>query len=174
MRRDSVGKEAVYLVMGLKENFEREVLGIYTLPQESAGGWDEVLADIHRRGVEQIGLVTCDESSGIDGSIRKHFPNSYIQYYLLYKLRQLTKVVRNKLKADLNRDFWQVFNLNRVTDMRADLKQRLEAFLCHWSHQYPRLKNKLREERIEHYTAYLNYPAGVRKIQKQITQTQDP
>ncbi len=43
VRRERVGTEAFYILLGLKEGFTREVLSIINIPQESAAGWQEVL-----------------------------------------------------------------------------------------------------------------------------------
>ena len=43
VRRETVASEAFYILLGLKEDYTREVLGIVNIPQESASGWQEVL-----------------------------------------------------------------------------------------------------------------------------------
>ncbi len=53
VRRDTVQSEAFYVLLGLKEDFTREVLGIYNYPTESASNWIEICEDIRERGVKQ-------------------------------------------------------------------------------------------------------------------------
>ena len=49
VRRDDVAQEATYIVMGLKEDYSREILGLYHLPRESAEGWKQVFRDLKQR-----------------------------------------------------------------------------------------------------------------------------
>lgn len=38
--------------MGLKEDYSREILGLYHLPRESAEGWKQVFRDLKQRGLK--------------------------------------------------------------------------------------------------------------------------
>jgi len=66
VRRDSVSKEAFYIILGLRKDLRREILGVYNLPEESKEGWKEVIKDIKRRGVKEVLLFIIDEFKGID------------------------------------------------------------------------------------------------------------
>ena len=50
----SVDTEAFYVVLAVKEDKTREVLGIFNKPTESALGWGEMLNDLQGRGVCRI------------------------------------------------------------------------------------------------------------------------
>jgi len=56
VRRDVVNSEAFYIMLGLKEDYTREVLSVINMPQESAIGWEMNLRELQQRGVEQVGL----------------------------------------------------------------------------------------------------------------------
>ena len=64
VRRERVATEAFYVLLGLKEDYTREVLSIVNIPQESASGWEEVLQEIKARGVEKVGLFVFDGVTG--------------------------------------------------------------------------------------------------------------
>ena len=51
-----VSTEAFYILLGLKEEYTREVLGIVNIPQEPACSWKDVLENIKDRGVKKVGL----------------------------------------------------------------------------------------------------------------------
>ena len=59
-RKRSVDTEAFYVLLAVKEDKTREVIGIYNKPTESAHGWGEMLNDIYERGVGKIGLICAD------------------------------------------------------------------------------------------------------------------
>lgn len=48
-RRVRIVSEAYYILLGLKDDYTREVLGIVNIPQESASDWQEVLENIKSR-----------------------------------------------------------------------------------------------------------------------------
>lgn len=48
-RARSCSAEAFYVIMAVKEDKTREVLGIYNNPEESASGWGEMLKKIKGR-----------------------------------------------------------------------------------------------------------------------------
>jgi len=48
VKRDTVEKEAFYIVLGLKPDLKREVLGVYNIPVESSTGWRTVLKDLKK------------------------------------------------------------------------------------------------------------------------------
>jgi hypothetical protein len=45
-----VSKEAYYTLLGVKADRSREVIGIYNFLTEGAGGWEDVLEELKRRG----------------------------------------------------------------------------------------------------------------------------
>ena len=94
VRRETVATEAFYVLLGLKEDFTREVLGIINIPQESASGWQEVLEDIKSRGVAQVGLFVFDDLTGLDTVIGKVYSSSMQQKCIIHFQRNLSKHIR--------------------------------------------------------------------------------
>lgn len=66
IRRGTVSSEAFYILLGVKEDYTREVIGIINIPSESATGWKEVLQSIKTRGVQKIGLIISDNLTALD------------------------------------------------------------------------------------------------------------
>ena len=71
VRRDVVSTKTFYVILGLKDDFTREVLGIINIPQESASGWEEVLNGIKQRGVNKVGFFVFDGFTGLNNVVRK-------------------------------------------------------------------------------------------------------
>ena len=68
-RKRSVETEAFYVVLAVREDKRREVLGIFNKPTESALGWGEMLTELQGRGVRKIGLVCADGLKGLEDVI---------------------------------------------------------------------------------------------------------
>ena len=77
-RKRSVETEAFYVVLAVREDKRREVLGIFNKPTESALGWGEMLAELHERGVRKIGLVCADGLKGLEDVISAVFPGTIL------------------------------------------------------------------------------------------------
>ncbi len=79
VRRDTVSKEAFYIVLGLRKDLRRDIIGVYNLPEETKEGWSEVIKSIKSRGVENCLLFIVDEFKEIEWAILENFPDTKIQ-----------------------------------------------------------------------------------------------
>ncbi|NNU89010.1 IS256 family transposase, partial [Geobacillus sp. MR] len=52
LRRDTVEKEVIYVVLGVNEEGYREILDFFVGGQESAYVWQEILQQLYKRGVK--------------------------------------------------------------------------------------------------------------------------
>ena len=58
LRRDTVEKEVIYVVLGVNEEGYREILDFFVGGQESAYGWREILQQLYQRGVKEVLLAS--------------------------------------------------------------------------------------------------------------------
>lgn len=164
VRRDTVENEAFLIVLGLRQDMTREVLGLYNMPSETSQAWSEVFCDLKRRGVKNIGLVVSDELSGITEAVSRELPMASHQLCLLHKTRNLLKKVRNSKKKELIFNFKDVFQVDNENDTLENVEARLELFLEKWTKHYPSIANQLVPERVHQYAAYLKYPTVLRRM----------
>lgn len=164
IRRDTVQKEALYIVMGLKEDYRRDILGIYNIPQESASGWKEVFCDLRHRGVNQVGLFLCDECAGIEKGILSEFPQSRIQFCMIHKMRNLMNKVRSDKKKEIINDFLDVLDIENPNNTKEKVENKLQLFIAKWSKLYPSIKRMFPEEKIQFYHSFLDYPVTIRRM----------
>ena len=164
IRRDTVDNEAIYVVLGLKKDFKREVLGIYSIPQESAAGWTEVLNDLKKRGVKNVLLFVADGLTGLENQIRQVYPKSYFQKCVVHLKRNILKKVRHKDKKEVAQDLKNIFKLDDEKDKREYAIERVEKFLDKWKKKYPNLKRSFNEDVMDYYFTYLNFPVETRRM----------
>lgn len=100
----SVKTEAFYVVLAVREDKRREVLGIYNKPTESALGWGEILVELQERGVRKIGLVCADGLKDLEDVISTVFPGTPLQRCTTHLKRNLLSCVRNGDKGELAED----------------------------------------------------------------------
>ncbi|MBP8990885.1 MAG: transposase [Spirochaetes bacterium] len=109
IRRDTVAKEAVYLVLGVNTEGYRDILGLYIYPQESASVLDDTFKDLKSRGLERVLLFVTDGLTGIEEVISKNFTYAKIQRCLLHITRNINKKCRVKDREELMKDFKKVY-----------------------------------------------------------------
>ena len=164
IRRGTVAKEAIYIVMGLKMDFTREILGIYQLPHETAEGWAMVFDDLKQRGLARVGLVLTDELSGIENAIEAKLPHQHLQYCLVHKVRRLLLRARQSDKAAMASDWRDVLGLDEPEHTPTRFVHRLEQFIQTWKTRYPGLVRQLPEHKWRYYSAFLQYPFATRRM----------
>ena len=94
-RKRSVETEAFYVVMAVKEDKTREVLGIFNRPSESATGWGEMFLSLQDRGVKNIGLLVADGLRYLEDALAKAFPGTPLQKCVTHLKRNMFSKVRH-------------------------------------------------------------------------------
>jgi len=157
LKRDTVSKEAVYVVMGLKEDGKREILA-YFLPggNEKAGVWKEIFQNLKDRGLRGVRMIISDDLTGLSDVIKEEFPESLHQLCWFH----LKKNIRNKVRKShwdrMLRDLEEVINSKDINEG----KERFRLFIEKWGKIYRFLNNL--ERKKENYTYFLLAPKNVR------------
>ena len=163
-RGNSVEKEAFYVVMGLKTDLKREVLGVYNIPTESACGWQETFKQLKRRGLRNCLMVIADGITGLEDVVAMELPSAHLQKCLLHKLRNILVKARTSDKEEIVKDFWQVFQLENQNYTIKEGRKRLKAFIEKWKKNYSHIGRRFKEEHLPCYFAYLNYPHQIHRM----------
>jgi transposase-like protein len=167
VRRDTVESEAFYVLLGLKEDYTREVIGIYNFPTESASNWTEVIKDIQDRGVKKVNLFVSDGLTGIEDALKKAFPRTPLQTCTFHYMKNLSKHIRPKDKEAFCEDLKKVFNPNRSDDTREKARERLIEVAEKWQQHYPKPAEKMKEDaqNKQHILfEYMNYDYRIRSM----------
>ena len=156
-RKRSVENEAFYVVMAVKEDKTREVLGIFNRPSESTTGWGEMFMSLQQRGVKRIGLVVADGLRYLEDSLARIFPGTPLQKCVTHLKRNMLGRVRHGDKGELAEDLREVF---RTGDKNYTPELSWEAWqaLCDkWGKNYRSIKKMRDEATYRYYFTYLNY-----------------
>lgn len=164
VRREKVATEAFYVLLGLKEDYTREVLGIVNIPQESASGWEEVLLDIQSRGVKRVGLFVFDGLTGLGEVVGKTYANSMQQNCILHFQKSLSKHIRSDDKSTFCEEISSVFNPDDVFYSQEEAINNLKLTLTKWSTKYPKLKNTINRDDLDNLFTYLNFDYRIRRM----------
>lgn len=164
VRRDTVATEAFYIVLGVKEDHTREVLGILNFPNESATGWQEVLEGLKQRGMRTADLFVSDDLTGLDTSIGKCFKHSRHQKCIIHFQRGLSKNIRVKDREAFCNDVKEVFNPDEPKYTSTQALTNLLNVLNKWKKRYPSLNRTMERNDLALLFTYLGYDYRIRRM----------
>ena len=151
--------KTVYLMIGLREDGHKQVLGMWINETESASFWLNVLTDIKARGVRDILIACTDNLSGIQQAIKAAFPQTITQLCVIHQIRNSSRYVVWKERKQFLTDLKSVYAaINK--EMAYDA---LEEFARKWGAKYG-YAIKSWQNNWEELTAYFDFPVKIRKI----------
>jgi len=168
-RKRSVETEAFYVVLGVKEDKSREVLGIFNRPSESATGWKEMFISLEHRGFKSIGLLVADGIKCLEDSLTEVFPGTPLQKCVTHLKRNMLSKVRHGDKGVMAEDLRDVF---RTGDPHYTPEQGWEAwqaFCGKWGEDYRSIKKLGNDPFYRYYFTYLNYHPRVQSRSIRLT-----
>ena len=163
-RARSCSAEAFYVIMAVKEDKTREVLGIYNNPEESASGWGEMLKKIKGRGVEKIGLIVADGLKGLDTAVGDPFPNVPLQRCTTHLKRNLLGKVKHGDKMSLSEDLRDVFRTGDRSYTRDDAWRKWQGLCDKWGASYRSFKTMRDDLYYMDYFTYLDYDSRIQSM----------
>ena len=85
LRRDSVAKEAIHVLLGITPDGHKEVLDYAILPSESALNYADMLKSLKKHGLEQVLLFVSDvlSASRTRYKASSHMPNTRASGFIL-------------------------------------------------------------------------------------------
>jgi len=151
--------KTIYLIIGLRKDGLKEVLGMWISETERASFWMNVLTDLKARGVEDILIACTDNLAGIRQAIIAVFPEAVTQLCVVHQIRNSSRYVVWKERKQFIADLKLVYGaINKETAYDA-----LGNFEKKWCSKYG-YAIKSWKENWEELTAYFDYPLEIRKI----------
>ena len=156
---NKVINKCVYIVIGLKPDGMKEVLGFWIEKTESAAFWMSVLTDLKARGVEDVLIACSDNLKGFTQAISAVFPQAVTQLCIVHQIRNSCKFVVYKDRKVFCQDLKKVYTaINRNLAL-----EEFEQFKLKWYSKYKYAITSW-EENWENLSNYFEYPLELRKI----------
>lgn len=151
--------KCIYLVIGLKSDGLKEVLGMWTAELESASFWLSVLTDLKARGVEDILIACTDNLKGLTDAIHGVFPQAITQLCMVHQIRNSTRYVVWKDRKVFCTDLKAVY----AAPSKMAAAEAFKNFTGKWEGKY-RYAIQSWEANWENLTAYFDFPLEIRRI----------
>ena len=160
IRQDKrVINKAIYLVLGINVEGQKELLGMWVSQNEGAKFWLSVLTDLQNRGVQHMLIACVDGLKGFPEAINSTFPEAKIQLCIVHMVRNSVKFVPWKDYKELTADLKRIYQ--SVTEQEASLE--LDSFSEKWDEKYPQISKSWRANWVNLVTLF-DYPTDIRKV----------
>ena len=150
--------KAVYTILGLNCEGQKELLGLYVSENEGANYWLTVLTDLHNRGIKDILIACVDGLKGFPEAIAAIYPHTEIQHCIIHQIRNSLRYVGSKHHKAFMADLKPVY---RAVNLIA-AESALDALEAKWGLLYPVVIKSWRSN-WSTLSAYFKYPDYIRK-----------
>lgn len=151
--------KCIYLVIGLKRDGYKEVLGMWTAESESASFWLSVLTELKARGVEDILIACTDNLKGFTQAIQDVYPDAITQLCVVHQIRNSCKYVVWKDRKAFCSDLKGIY----AAPGRKAAEGALEDFSQKWEGKYRHAVQSW-QSNWEHLSAFYDFPLEIRKL----------
>jgi transposase-like protein len=151
--------KALYNILGINKDGEKEILGIYISESEGANFWLQVLTDINNRGVKDILIASIDNLNGFSDAIRSIYPKSEIQICIVHQIRNSLKYVTAKDRKEFMVELKNVY----CADTKDLAEMELDKLSENWKKRYPIVIESWKKN-WEKLSTYFEYTDPIRKL----------
>jgi len=156
-RQGKVENRSLYMVIGVDDDGERDVLGLWLQQTEGAKFWLSILNELRHRGVEDILFLCADGLTGLPEAVEASFPKTVFQTCVVHLIRASTRLVPWKDKRQVCADLKQLYTATSVDDAL----QKLDQFEAAWSTSYPMVAKAWRA-RFSEWSPFLEFSPEIR------------
>ena len=154
-----VVSRAVYVVLGINEEGQKDLLALHISENEGAKFWLQVLTDLQNRGVEDILIACIDNLSGFSEAIRSIYPKTEVQLCVVHQIRNSLKYVTSEDQRSFLKDLKKVYQAST----KETAAKKLDDLETKWGSKYPVIIKSWRRN-WEELTAYFQYTQSIRKM----------
>jgi len=154
-----VRNKAVYVVLALTAEGEKEILGLWIEQTEGAKFWLKVMNDLKNRGVQDILIAVVDGLKGFPEAITAAFPQTVVQTCIVHLIRNSLAFVTWKDRKAIMPDLKAIYR----AENEAMAQRQLEAFEAKWGARYPAIGQSWRRA-WEHVVPFFAFPPTIRKM----------
>ena len=156
-----VSKRAVYVVLALNREGNKELLGLWVGDAEAEGAkfWLKVLTDLKNRGLKDILIACCDGLVGFPQAIEAVYPHTQVQLCIVHLMRNCLRYVPWKQRKAVAADLKPIYQAATLEEAESAL----DTFAAKWDEQFPAISQSWIRH-WEHVVPIFDYPMAIRKV----------
>ena len=156
--KGGVRNKSAYLVVGVRTDGHKDILGLWLADTEGAKFWLAILNELKNRGVEDILVLCADGLSGLPEAVEAAFPQTVFQTCIVHMVRASTRFVTWKDRKAVCADLRHIYTASTLDAA----EQALDDFDATWRSKYPMIASAWRN-RWNEITPFLRFPPDMRK-----------
>lgn len=125
----SVGKKAVYVILGINSEGYKDILGFYVGEAESAKYWLNIFNELKSRGLKDILILCADGLKGLPEAIATAYPKTEFQRCIVHMIRNTMAYVSYKDRKELSADLKTIYKANTADEGYANLLELREKWI---------------------------------------------
>lgn len=142
------------VVIGVREDGEKELLAVEDGYRESTESWSVVLRGLRDRGMNEPKLVCGDGALGAWAALRDVYPTAVRQQCWVHKTANVLDAMPKRLQPAAKKLLHEMAE----APTQADAKAARERFRDAYDAKYPKATEKLDRD-WQHLTAFMSFPA---------------
>lgn len=156
-----VSKRAVYVVLGINVEGNKDLLGLWIGEAESEGAkfWLKVLTDLKNRGLKDILIACVDGLCGFPQAIETVYPHTQVQLCIVHLIRNCLRYVPWKDSKAVAADLKPIYQATTLEEAEAAL----DAFAAKWDDLYPAI-SQIWVRHWENIIPIFDYPMDIRRV----------
>lgn len=128
-----IRKLAAYVILGLRKDGIKEVLGLYIGENESAKYWLGLFNELKNRGLQDILILCADGLTGMKEAVSAAYPNTEYQRCIVHQVRNTLKYVADKDRKEFAADLKSIYHA--VTEEQGRMNR--DTVAEKWQERYP-------------------------------------
>jgi transposase-like protein len=125
---------ACLIIMGVRQDGQKEVIAIEDGYRESVESWSSVLRDLRSRGMAAPVLAVADGALGFWGALREVYPETLEQRCWVHKIRNVLDKLPKRLQARAKEKLHKAM----LATNREGAEEAIERFASEYGKDYPK------------------------------------
>ncbi len=151
--------KALYLVLGVDLDGQKDLLGMWLAQSEGAKFWLSVFTELQNRGVKDIFIACVDGLTGLPEAIETVYPQTRVQLCMVHMVRNSLRYVSHKHMKAVAADLKAIYSA--ATETEAEFN--LELFAEKWDGLYPSI-SKMWRAHWSRVIPLFAFSADIRKV----------
>ena len=152
-----IQNKAIYVVLGVNLEGQKEVLGLWVAQAEGAKFWLQVLTELQNRGVQDIFIACVDGLKGFPEAIEAVYPRTEVQLCIVHLVRAALNYVPWKARKPMAADLRLIYGAATA----AEAEHKLAEVEVKWK-AYPSVSQVWRRNWAR-VIPFFNYPPDIRR-----------
>lgn len=155
----AVQNKHVSLALGVNQQGEKEILGLWMSKNEGARFWLSIMTELKNRGLQDIFIACTDGLKGFPEAIEAVYPKTQIRLCIVHQVRHSLRYVSWKERKAVAADLRRIYAAATLTEAEAAL----EHFASQWDDHHPTISQSWRNN-WERLVVFFDYPPAIRKV----------